>query len=287
MPYRRLPNTDSARLRALKTAFKIGVDISPLKLAYSQATLQKLRNFLPYFEKIIITQREAYKNQVKNNQEYINITRKARLYISHFFQVLNLAIMREELPPSTREYFGIKVNDKKIPSLLSESEIILWGDKLIKGEQERVSKGCNPITNPTFGIVRVRYLKFIEANRYQKSLQNTTTRSQEKNTEIRANADAIILNIWNEVEDFFNNLPENEKREQCSLYGLVYVFRKNEKQDGPILSFDNNDIVSEKEVLQDNILNNERKKVLQKSINSEIEEQDNADIQYSFFFNKP
>lgn len=286
MPYRRLPNTDNARLRALKTALKKGEELPPLKLAFTQATLQKLRNFLPSFDNTLTIQREAIRNQAKNNKEYINITRKARLFISHFFQVLNLAIMREELPASSREFFGIKENDKRIPSLLSESEIILWGDKLIKGEQERVSKGLNPITNPTFGIVRVRYEKFIEANRYQKSLQSTTIRSQEKIGELRNNADAVILAVWNEVEEFFGNLPEAEKREQASLYGLVYVFRPNEKPEQPELSFETNDIVTEKEVLQDNELSNERQRILQDSINSDLEEQENADIQYSFFFNQ-
>jgi len=47
MPYRRLPNTDSARIRAMKSALEKGKNLHPFKLAYSQATYVKLKTFLP------------------------------------------------------------------------------------------------------------------------------------------------------------------------------------------------------------------------------------------------
>jgi hypothetical protein len=40
--------------------------------------------------------------------------------------------------------------------------------------------------------------------------------------------DGIIQQIWNEVEDTFDDLPEEMRREKASEYGLVYVFRKSE-----------------------------------------------------------
>jgi len=46
--------------------------------------------------------------------------------------------------------------------------------------------------------------------------------------ELRKRADEIILDIWNEVEDKFKDLPDDERRERAAEYGLVYVYRKNE-----------------------------------------------------------
>ncbi len=43
MPYRRLPNTDSARIRAMKAALSKGKNMHPFNLAYSQALLVKLK----------------------------------------------------------------------------------------------------------------------------------------------------------------------------------------------------------------------------------------------------
>ena len=286
MPYRRLPNTDNARLKALKSAFNLGEKLPPFQLAYSQTTLQKIRHFLPEFESNIITQKNAFDNQVKNNCDYINSAKKVRLYISHFFQVLNLAIIRGELNPSTRKFFDIKENDKKIPSLLTETDIIFWAKKIIAGEQERVSRGLNPITNPTFGLVSVRYEKFLEAHRYQKSLQSTNARSLGKVAGLRKEADEIILNIWNEVEQHFSALSENEKREKASSYGLVYVLRSSEKFGQNELFTDQTELVTEEEITADYELAETRQNLLSNSKEIKADEAESQDLQYSLFFRK-
>ena len=52
----------------------------------------------------------------------------------------------------------------------------------------------------------------------------------EKLDEIRAKADELILNIWNEVEGALQPIDNNEKRDTCSSYGIVYFYRPNERQ---------------------------------------------------------
>ena len=39
---------------------------------------------------------------------------------------------------------------------------------------------------------------------------------------------AFILNVWNEVEDSYKDIPEDLKRKKAQEYGLAYVYRKNE-----------------------------------------------------------
>lgn len=230
MPYRRLPNTDQARLRALKKALTVGNETPPFKLAFSQASLQKLRSFYPIFEASIIEQKSAYGTQVKKNKEYVALMKKAKLYISHFIQVLNFAISRGELPASARKFYEISENSKKIPSLNTEKSLITMGEKIIKGEQERIAQRGNPMTNPTMALVRVHYEKFLDAYRFQKTLQDSTNRALNKISDLRLEADNIILNIWNEVEDSFSELSDEMKRENSEKYGLVYVFRSSEKK---------------------------------------------------------
>ena len=65
MPYRRLPNTDSARLRALKKAVEMSKDIPPFRLAFSMKTLVKIQAFLPVFENAISHQRQTLVNQAE------------------------------------------------------------------------------------------------------------------------------------------------------------------------------------------------------------------------------
>ena len=228
MPYRRLPNTDSSRLRALKKAFDKGKEIPPFKLAYSQANYRKLISFLPQFEKALIHYKTTYDNQVKKNKEYISAMKKARLYISHFVQVMNLAIARGELAGNTREFFEIEEN--KVPSLNTEQNIIDVGKKLIDGEEQRKARILTPITNPTIAVVKVRYENFLDKYRFQKTLQKDNKRCQDELNELREEADKIIVDIWNEVEEKFSGYNDAEKREESGKYGLVYVYRKNELQ---------------------------------------------------------
>ena len=130
MPYRRLPNTDNARLKALQTALSKGKEIPPFKLAFTQKSFQKTQAFLTRFEKAILLHKQAQSRQIKNNKEYQKVLKKAKLFISHFIQVMNMAITRSELPASTRISFGFNEDDKALPMLVSEKDIIYWGKKL-------------------------------------------------------------------------------------------------------------------------------------------------------------
>lgn len=228
MPYRRLPNTDSARLKSLKSAHEKGKDLPPFKLAFSPTSFRKIQSVLPGFENAIHEHRNALNIQSEKNKEYQKRLKKVRLYISHFIQVVNMAIARGDLVADTRNFFGLEEEEKKVPSLNSEEEVINWGQQLIDGEKKRRSLGMSPITNPTIAVLKVHFDKFMEYHNYQKSLKNRSQRAQEQLNVKRTQVDGVIQQIWNEVENTFNDLPEEMRREKASEYGLVYVFRKNE-----------------------------------------------------------
>lgn len=228
MPYRRLPNTDNSRINALNTAFEKGQELPPFKLAFSQQTLNQLKSFLPKYKQAILTYKKTYENQVKNNNDYLEKQRKAKLFISHFIQVVNMAITRGEIKANTREYYGLENYENKVPPLNTETAIMEWGKKLIDGENTRKNKGMAPITNPTIAVVQVRYDQYVDAYRFQKTLQQDHKRTLNELSALRKEAGNIIVNIWNEVEEAFADLPNETKRTKAAEYGVVYVYRKNE-----------------------------------------------------------
>jgi hypothetical protein len=228
MPYRRLPNTDLARLRALRIAFEKGKEMHPFKLPFSQATLQRIQANLHVFEGIVMESHQAYNVQVSKSKEYTKLLRKVRLYMSHFIQVVNMAIARGDLTPADRDYFGFGRDQSRVPSFGTEAEVIRWGEKLIQGESQRIRKGLTPVSNPTIAVVKVRYEYFMEAYTFQKNLQKNLLRSQEKLNDIRIIIDGIIASIWNEVEEYFKDLPDEDRRNNAKIYGVVYFYRKNE-----------------------------------------------------------
>jgi hypothetical protein len=229
MPYRRLPNTDLARLRALRIAFEKGKELPPFKLAFSQVTLQKISVNLHVFEKAVQESRQAYNSQIDKSKQHARLLKKARLYMSHFIQVTNMAIARGDLTPADRDYFGFGRDEKSVPSLSSESELLKWGEKLIEGESQRIRKGLTAISNPTIAVVKVRYENFKDANEMQKNLQRNLQRCLKNLIVLRKTVDGIITSIWNEVEGHYKDLPDVEQRNQARIYGVVYFYRKNEK----------------------------------------------------------
>ena len=156
MPYRRLPNTDAARIRALKAALKKGQYLEIDTIAYPFALKQKIEFFLPKFEVAITNSKLAKEKQFDNSQKFSEYTKKARLYISHFIQVLNLAVLRDEIKVAHKELYGLPASNT-VPDLLSEASLVEWGKKIIEGEQLRTTQGGIPIYNPTIARVKVHY----------------------------------------------------------------------------------------------------------------------------------
>ena len=149
MPYRRLPNTDKARIRAMRMALdkaendsEIGLSVVPFDLQY------KLKMLLPEFEQAVDLYSMSFKRQVEAGKEMKEDMRLAKLYISHFLQVFNMAIQRGELKAQEREYFGLDPDSQSLPKIQTEKDILLWGRRVIEGEQKRLAHGLNPITNP-------------------------------------------------------------------------------------------------------------------------------------------
>jgi hypothetical protein len=127
-------------------------------------------------------------------------------------------------------------DERKIPTLHTEKELIDWGKIIIEGESQRLSKGQPPVTNPTIAVVKVRYQNFIDSFNHQKILQQNTQRAQLELDTLRQRADEIILSIWNEVEEHYKELPDDERRDRATEYGVVYVYRKNELKGLELLS---------------------------------------------------
>ncbi|HHU98389.1 MAG TPA: hypothetical protein PK005_07915 [Bacteroidales bacterium] len=204
-------------------------EIPPFRLAFSMKTLVRIQAFLPLFENSISHQRQTLVNQnekAKSNQE---TARKARLYLTHFLRVMNMAVTRGELPPETRTFYGIASDDSTLPSLATENELVAWGKRIIDGEEYRIRKGYSPVTNPTIAVVKVRYEKFLETRSHCKTVNRRASDCVNKTAGMRQEADELITLLWNEIEASFSSLPEEEKRANAEKYGLVYVFRKHEK----------------------------------------------------------
>ena len=231
MPYRRLPNTDKARLKAMHKALTKGEILDMFDLAFSQKLLNDLQGFVPRFERAIYEYQDGLKRQVNSNKGYQEKLKKARLYVSHYLQAFNMAVMRGEMKPEDQEFLGMEAGTKAVPTLTTEQSVIDWGKKIMDGDMQRIAQGGKPIYSPSIANVRVYFERFKEAHGNQKFLKNNTARLLDNVSALRREGDHIILEIWNEVEQKFDDIHDQEQRlDACRDYGLIYYYRKGEER---------------------------------------------------------
>ena len=230
MPYRRLPNTDQARIRALENAITKDDIRENNQLVISYKSIQEARNFVEVFKRNNKLYAQNFDAQVKSSKKYQSQVKSVRLYISHFIQVLNMSVIRSEIKKENKLLYGLEIDDYTVPDLSSETFLLKWGEAIIKGEEERLKKGGVPVYNPTIAKVKVHYNIFCESYRIQKGLRNNTAKSMDAVAELRPRADEIILEIWNQVEEIYKDYPSSVKIEKCQEFGVVYYYRTKEKR---------------------------------------------------------
>jgi hypothetical protein len=228
MPYRRLPTTDKARMRALdsalqKVAFKNGkVAIGPKTIEELQTVKSKFENLLTHYELNI--QIQADKNHL-----YKAGMEKARMYVDHFIQVLFLTSERGEINGGIK-YYGLEEFNGKVPPLNTEEEILFWGQKIIDGEQQRIRNGGSAIYNPSIALVKIKLEEFKDTAIFQQNLKRNTTRTYNAMQDLRKQTNDFISQLWNEIEEGITTDVPKHKRQIAQEYGIVYIFRRKEKK---------------------------------------------------------
>lgn len=233
MPYRRLPNTDKARIRSLETAIaKIRNSdyyapvLSPELLSKADKKLQQFKEAVDRYVKSLDSQvnyskSEPYQTKLKN----------AKMYVSHFLTVFNMCVKRGEMKASDRKYYSIPENSGELPDMSSDIAVIRCCENTIRGEKNRVEKRGIPIYNPTIAKVAVHYELFKELYDKQCELRQLTDEALMVVSLMRPQVDEVILDVWNSIENYFSDMTGEKKLKTCREYGLIYYYRTGEKAD--------------------------------------------------------
>ena len=115
MPYRRLPKTDQARLYALQQAVRHAGEMDFNQQAINYKTLTEAQRLLLQFENQVAQYHANVDSKVMDNKQYRHKVRNARMYISHFIQVLNLAAIRGEIKKGQKELYHLDPNNHTQP----------------------------------------------------------------------------------------------------------------------------------------------------------------------------
>lgn len=233
MPYRRLPNTDKARIRSLEATIRKMRDsysyapvISPDLLSKAEKKLIQFREaserYLNCLQiQIDFSKSDAYQSKLKN----------AKMFTSHFLIVLGMCVKRGEIKPSDLSNYSLSEDNLDMPDLSSDISVLRWSENVIRGEKLRTGNRGVPIYNPTIAKVIVHYDLFNEQYQKQCMLRQSTDESLTVVSLLRPQMDEVILEVWNSIESYFGELRGEAKIKKCQEYGLIYYYRKGETPD--------------------------------------------------------
>ena len=232
MPFRRLPNTDDSRLSALQTAKLKKDSTPPADWPISATNAAKLDTLYPQFKTALGT-RAAQSEESTAARATGTAFNLARQLISHFLQALNNAIDRNAIPAAARAYYQLDVSQGTLPNISSQADVLLWGDRLADGEAKRITAGGAPIPFPTIGEVTAAVTDFTTKYETESTKAGTLTTDEQAVAALRPAADALILDLWDEIAFAYRHDPPATARDKARLWGVVYDTRPGEPPDNP------------------------------------------------------
>ena len=229
MPYRRLPKTDAARLKALRSLLDNN-DIYTVRNRFID--WQSLNKAQPLYDRLY-TACEQYKicvqAQTRSTRRIETLQCNATRYVSHFLQVLFMSIERRKNKKQQLPLYGLEPNTTTLPNIKNAEGLLDWGRKAIEGEKERIKKGGRPIYNPTIGMVSTHYDIFKDNYEQQRKLVERTQKAQNDIQKLRPQADEVLLDLWNQIEKHFENEPPEVRFPACRKFGIIYYYRLHEE----------------------------------------------------------
>ena len=117
MPYRRLPKTDTARLKALKTLLDNNDTYTVRERFIDWKTINKAQ---PAYDKLLTASEQSKVNlkaQTRFTGKIDKLQKNAMMYLSHFLQVLFLAVERGEIKRSCLTLYGLDEEASAVPHL--------------------------------------------------------------------------------------------------------------------------------------------------------------------------
>jgi hypothetical protein len=221
----KLPDTDNERRKILQ-AFIDQEELNGFNYVFNIGELQELRNFLLNFEGAEFCFKQSSDDENKACKSHNELFRNAQLYISHFIQVLHFSVIRNEIRANNLALYELDENDMSVPNLSTETAILEWGERLIKGETERIYRGGIPLYNPAIAKVKVHFDLFKDSLHSVKIYRQNTIRHKENMQVYREKADRIIEDTWRRVEEEYSMFPFEEKNRIYKNYKITYQYVK-------------------------------------------------------------
>jgi len=185
------------------------------------------------FENTVTQYKANFDSKVDANKKYRLIVQNTRMYISHFIQVLNFAVLRGEIKREQKRLYKLKEDSNTLPDLSTEEDLLVWGKNIIEGETARMGQGGIALNCPAINKVKVHYDMFRESQLNQSMHRMSANRLSGDIDTQRQEVDRVILQIWDAVEAHYSKRLPYDRMRCCENYGMKFYYRPYEKRITP------------------------------------------------------
>jgi hypothetical protein len=225
---KKLPTTNEDKIVALQTALD-QEELNGFGII-SEKDIQDLHTFLISFEGMRFVYNQALEDEKKAKIQYDEFFKNIQLYISHFIQILQFTVIRNEIKIENLALYGFEDgNELVLPNLSTEEAILKWGKNLMEGETERIYRGGIPLYNPAIAKVKVHYELFTEIVQSLKIYKKNVSRLRESLREMQRKADNWLMNIRTKIEEKALNLSINEQAALFKAYKIQNPYSRGEQ----------------------------------------------------------
>lgn len=152
-----------------------------------------------------------------------------KMHVSHFVTNLNNAIMRGEMRRSERAGYDLDLNERAVPVMASQTNLIHWGKAIVQGEKGRVNNGGIPLFNPSIQQVDEKLQTYIDALQKHINGKEGYDLALEAVQHILKEGCTIIKDIWDEIEFTHRHDSPSSRRNKAANWGVRYVSSKSKR----------------------------------------------------------
>ncbi len=223
MSSRRLPNSNPSRYNALRTVTERIAVTPPAQVPLTGGTQARLALFFPDYKTKYLAVESGLTAQGNFTTQVKTAKQQSIYFASDFIDAMQNAVRRGTLDASVRALYGLPISKPVRPEILTEQDILDWGDQIHEGETARITAGGAPITYPSLLEVDTAVSNFRNINLQQANAKDTYDIAQQTLDGVNGEADKLILKIWNEIETAFDEGNKPSMRRRAREWGVKYV----------------------------------------------------------------
>ena len=211
--------SDSERFLILKSFYDNISQIIEYEINISESQIARIEKYYIVFEKIKAYEDFVKEQEEKEEKEFKELFNKAKIFVTHYFQALHMAIERGELRPQTANYYGLNF-PFEIPNPKKPEQLIEIAESLFNSDAMRIGSGGKYFANPAIGTVKVWVEKFKEVWQLKNSKFKTNKAEVENIENIRSDSDNLIYEVYELLDNHFKETAYEEKIQIFAKYGL-------------------------------------------------------------------